>query len=478
MKSWRLPKGVLLYAFVDYISATLAWFLFVIFRRMVIEGRPFLSSIFQDDNFVYSMVVVPIIWIMVYIIFDSYRNIYRMSRLTEFARTCFSCLVGGLLLFFTILLDDLVNYLGGYNAYYLAFGSLLCIHFSCTIFFRILVLTIASNRIHSGKFSFNTVIIGKHPRMKPIYLDIIGRERQLGYNIVGYLTTQDKKEPNPLDEYLPNLGTIDDIDRILIKDGIEEVILALEKSEHTKLKKLIGLLDRHSHTVLVRAIPEMRAILLGKVNMPNVRGAGLLEIKTHFIPIWLRIVKRSMDIIASSLVLLLCSPLYLFVAIRVRLSSEGPIFYKQERIGRYGKPFMIYKFRSMYLDAEKGGPQLSSDTDDRCTPWGRVMRKYRLDEIPQFWNVLRGDMSLVGPRPERQFFINQIAQRDARVHKLHKVRPGITSWGQVQYGYASNVDEMIDRLKIDLIYIENLTLGLDIKIMIHTVLVILRGSGK
>jgi exopolysaccharide biosynthesis polyprenyl glycosylphosphotransferase len=479
MKSWRLPQGILFYAFCDYITAAIAWFVFVIFRRVTVEGRPFSTSIFQDDNFLYSMLVVPGIWLMVYIIFDSYRNVYRMSRLTEFARTIFASLVGGLLLFFTVLLDDLVNYLGGYHAYYLAFGGLLSIHFSLTVFSRMLLLSIASRRIRSGKFAFNTLIVGRHPKIEEIYLDIVNRERQLGYNIIGYVSTQKKNpSPHPLAEYLPRLGNVADLNELVLKYQIEEVILALEKSEHTKLKKIIETLDRHSHTVLVRAIPQMRRVLLGKVNMPNVRGVGLLEIKTHFIPLWLRIIKRTMDVVASFLVLLLCSPLYLFVAIRVRLSSEGSIFYKQERIGRYGKPFMIYKFRSMYLDAEKRGPQLSSDTDDRCTPWGGTMRKYRLDEIPQFWNVLKGDMSLVGPRPERQFFIDQIAAKDARVHKLHKVRPGITSWGQVQYGYASNVEEMIERLKLDLIYIENLTLGLDIKIMIHTVLVIFRGSGK
>lgn len=476
MRSWRLPKGVPIYVLMDYIVATFAWFLFVCFRRIVIEGRSFSLVIFSNESFQYSVLVVPIIWIMVYIIFDSYRNVYRMSRLAEFTRTFFSSLFGTLLLFFTILLDDLVNYLGGYQAYYIAFAGLLGIHFLCAVFFRMLLLTIASRRIRSGIFSFNTLIVGSHSNIKKIYLDITNRERQLGYRILGYLPVS--TAVHPLQDELKALGNLEQLKTLIDEYEIEEVILALEKEEEIHLTELIGVLDQYSSQILVRAIPDMRRVLLGKVNMPNVRGAGLLEIKTHFIPIWLRIFKRSLDIIASFLVLILLSPLYLFVAIKVRLSSEGPIFYQQERIGRHGKPFMIFKFRSMYLDAEKGGPQLSSDTDDRCTPWGRTMRKYRLDEIPQFWNVLKGDMSLVGPRPERQFYIDQIAARAPEVHQLHKVRPGITSWGQVQYGYASNVDEMIERLKLDLIYIENLTLALDIKIMIHTVLVILRGSGK
>lgn len=477
LASWRFPKGVWMYALADYGAAVLSWGLFVVFRREVIEGRPIEWSVFQVNSFQYSILVVPIIWMLVYIVLDSYHHIYRLSRLRELARTLMATLIGGLLLFFTVLLDDLVNYLGGYQAYYCALGGLMGIHFLCAISVRLLILTMANRRIRSGHFAFNTLVIGQHPKSLEIYQDLMERSERLGYCLVGYLVT-DPNRPQPLEGHLPCLGVAKDTRHVLAEYQIEDVVLALDQSEKKVFNRLISILDGYQPTVLLRAIPSMHSLLLGKVNIPRVRGTGLLEIKTHLIPIGLRFIKRTIDIVASALVLVLLSPLYAFVAIKVRLSSEGPIFYQQERVGKEGKPFWIYKFRSMYLDAEKGGPQLSSDHDDRCTPWGRKMRKYRLDEIPQFWNVLKGDMSLVGPRPERQFYIDQIAQRDPRVHMLHQVRPGITSWGQVQYGYASNVEEMVDRLQLDLIYIENLTLSLDIKIIIHTVFVIVKGSGK
>ena len=222
----------------------------------------------------------------------------------------------------------------------------------------------------------------------------------------------------------------------------------------------------------------MYDILAGTVKMTSIFGSPLIIINPSLMPVWQQSMKRILDILVSLFFLMLLSPAYVLTAIIIKVSSRGPIFFIQERIGLHGNPFTIYKFRSMFVGAEKGTPMLSSDNDNRITPFGKFMRGIRLDEIPQFYNVLIGDMSLVGPRPERQFFIDQIMQRAPHYRHLHKVRPGITSWGQVKYGYAENVEEMIHRLKYDIIYIENMSLSLDFKILFYTIKTVLQRSGK
>ena len=263
---------------------------------------------------------------------------------------------------------------------------------------------------------------------------------------------------------------------ILINEKIEQVIIATEPNEHQKINNIIN--DLANYKVEIKVIADMYSILTGSVKMNSIFGALLITVNPEMMPSWQKSLKRAMDLIISFLAIILLFPIFLLLSLLVKLGSKGDIIFQQERIGMHNKPFYIYKFRSMYTDSEKNGPQLSSQKDKRITKIGKFMRKTRLDETPQFYNVIKGDMSLVGPRPERQFYIDQIISKAPHYKHISKVKPGITSWGQVKYGYAENVDEMVARLKFDLLYVENMSLTLDVKILFYTILIMLKGSGK
>ena len=270
-----------------------------------------------------------------------------------------------------------------------------------------ILLTRASRRLKKGVVSYNTLIIGGDKIAADLFQEISSLKKSLGQKFIGFVNTNgnSKKE---LEKHLPLLGQSKDLNAIIEANEIEEVIIAIESSEHNKLKGILDQLFVFGEELLIKIIPDMYDILLGNVKMNHVFGAVLIEIQQEMMPRWQRLVKRLLDVVVSIIFLIIFTPVYIYCAIRVRLSSPGPIFFLQERVGQNGNPFQIIKFRSMRVDAEVDGPQLSSDEDQRVTAWGKIMRKWRLDETPQFWNVLVGEMSLVGPRPERQYFIDQI----------------------------------------------------------------------
>jgi exopolysaccharide biosynthesis polyprenyl glycosylphosphotransferase len=466
-------RQLLKYLVSDFISAALAWTMFYAYRKMFIEPLKFGHVVPIDFGlkFYLGIAIIPLFWIFLYYASGYYREVIRKSRLAELWYTIRMTFLGTVIIFFGLVLDDVVE---DYSNYYRLFTVLFLLHFTITYLPRLVITTLMSLRIHRGEVGFNTMIIGSNEKAKAIYEEIKSQPLSTGNVVIGFVNV-DASNGHQLLEYLPLLGDVSDLKQIIEKHEIKEVIIAVEYREHNKIERILhNLIDSN---VTIKTIPGMYEIITGKVTMSAIMGTPLIEISHHLIPPWQENLKQFLDIILSILALIVLSPLLIFLIIGVKLSSKGSIFYKQERIGKNGEAFTIYKFRSMYVDAEKGGPELSSETDSRVTRFGRFMRKSRLDEIPNFINVLKGDMSLVGPRPERQYFIDQIIQQAPQFIQLLKVRPGITSWGQVKYGYAKNIDEMVRRMKYDLIYLDNMSLYVDFKIMIYTVITIVKRKG-
>ena len=458
---WALSLLVL-----DVLAAMIAWFIFYVTRATWLEHKIFIPN----STFYLGISLVPIAYVLFYYLQGTYLNVRRLYRLKIIQHTLFASIIGSVLIFFILLLDDNVL---SYRDYYYSFSVLLLSHFFVALIPRLGFVTFMINRLRQIGNGFSTVIIGGSDRALHIYNELKAQQYNVN-SFLGYVNVNGSD--HALKSEMQYLGHVTNLEEILAMHQIDEVIVAIESSDHDRLHKI--LVKINDLRIIVKVLPDMYELLSGSLKMTNIYGALFVELNRDVMPLWQQAIKRFLDISLSIIAVILLLPLYLIAAILVKFSSPGPIFFLQERIGLNNKPFQIIKFRTMYVNSEANGPQLSSSNDARITPIGRFMRKTRLDEFPQFINVILGHMSLVGPRPERQFYIDQIVQHEPQYVLLNRVRPGITSWGQVKYGYAENVEQMLDRMKYDLLYINNRSIALDLKILFYTVAIVIKAKGK
>lgn len=456
------------YILSDFILASVAWLLFNILRYEVFaidEGADSLLDYLQYPGVLGGQVVIPLFWLVLYYFSGYYNKPFGKSRLTELFSTFITVLIGTVFVFFALLLDDIPRSI---DIYYKLFFGMFGLQFFITYIPRLLITQSGMRKIKNREWAMKVLIIGAGGKAVRIAHDLY----RLGYDICGFVS-EDERTPVKADRNQV-LGTVEDIPVLMEKKNVDEIVLAVESKNNKVLLGILYSLYRYKRPIKVLAD---RFNMFSKIQLRTIRGIPLVDVTDNNFSPAEQNIKLFLDKVCSVVALLLLSPLFAYIAWRVKKDSPGPVFFRQERIGYLGQPFWMYKFRTMYVNAEENGPSLSSEDDLRVTPFGRIMRKYRLDELPQFWNVLKGDMSLVGPRPERKYFIDEIVKTAPYYYLLHNVRPGITSLGMVKYGYAASVDKMVERMEYDILYYENMSLTLDLTILIYTVKTVITGKG-
>ena len=457
------------YVVSDFLTAAIAWLVFNVFRYhdlVIYESTSSLGEFLTYPKVLLGQIVIPFFWLIIYYFSGYYNWPLERNRIGELWQTLVASVIGVIAIFLILVLDEIPR---SYEIYYHFLFEMFGLHFGLTYLCRLGLTSRYLKQLKGGKYARKVMLLGIGDRV----MQIARQLEHIGYHVQGFIRV-DASEKKA--EALHSVGgDVADLPRLLQTFSVDELIVATEILDGAEMSRFLYSLYRYKMPIKVWI--DKKSIPFSKVRFRTVSGVPLADItENNFSPAGKNL-KWLADKLISVCVLLFLSPVYLYIAWRVKKDSPGPVIYKQERIGYRGCPFFIYKFRTMYVDSEENGPMLAHEDDKRITPFGAILRKYRLDELPQFWNVLKGDMSLVGPRPERRYFIEQIVQKAPYYYLLHNVKPGITSLGMVKYGYAGNVEQMLERLEYDIIYYENMSLALDLAILAYTVKTVITGKG-
>ena len=454
----------------DCFAALATWFSFNIYRYNILPLEEMYGSFFNfisSPKSLLAQFIYPLGMMLIFYLSGYYNRVVFKSRAGEFFTTIISTFIWVISILFLSLMNKYIYTQYNYNLVF----SLWSIAFAWVYVGRWFITSHTAKSVHQGDLSFNTIVLGCSKGAQNLIESINNLKYSVGYNIVGFVKLEGE---NNVDCCLPTYE-LSQLDSIIKEQNIKKIIVSLEGNDRAKTFNIINSLYKYDLPIMLEA--KEYEILTSRINLSDIYGAPFVDVSVLSLSDAEENIKRFLDIILSLIAIVILSPLMAYVAIRIKLTSKGSIIYKQRRVGFKRKEFTMYKFRSMIENAESETPMLSSPNDIRITKFGKWLRKYRIDELPQFWNVVKGDMSLVGPRPERKYFVDKIIERAPYYSLLHRVRPGITSWGMVNYGYARNIDEMIARLRYDIIYLENMSLLIDFKILFYTVKIVFTGRG-
>lgn len=463
------------YILYDLIACNVAWCLFNIIRYYSLPvnyNEMSLQSYYSMHTVLVGQIVFPLLMIALFALSGFYHNCTERSRVDQIVNTFSVSLVGSVVIFFVALFNDSIDdRLRNYEMF-LILWILITLAVAIP---RMMIARKFAKKVLNREIQFNTMVVGTSERARKFGNSLSSKYPRMGLNIVGYVDVQNDRSTYGNEINGVPIFSLDSAIEAIDKLDVSSFIMLCDNADATDTLTTINRLFPTGKTIFIT--PDVFPYITLRPRTQSVSGEVLIDISKSNVPRLTLNLKRIADILISAITLVFLLPVYAVIATAVKFSSPGSVIYKQQRIGRNKKPFNIYKFRSMYVGSEASGPALSSDNDKRITRLGHFMRKYRIDELPQFWNVLIGDMSLVGPRPEREFYIDQITRTMPYYSLLHQVRPGITSWGMVKYGYASSVEEMIERARFDLIYVDNISLTVDMKIMLYTIETVITGKG-